>query len=428
MLMIIKEKMLVLVSAGNNNNKFYHVTLTSDGTLSKRWGRVGSEGQSSIVRGNEREFDKVVRAKVSKGYKETGIEHYDDHQPQNDLKEIAFKTLLSNASDQTLITLIDELVRQNAHQIIQTSGGRMKVDDNGLVSTELGLVSKKNIDEARDILTKLANAKTRSERIKLLNTYLTLVPQKVSSRRGWDENFINDEKSFTTQSEFLDQLAISLKTYEDKVKASREVSQNSEEEKIEEKYANLFRYKISILEDQDEFDRISRLFESSKSNMHSRVYNKTLKRVYVLSDSKDDEVFAKKCKGLGNKKMELWHGTNVSNVLSILRTGLLVESDKIGTVTINGKMFGYGLYFSNRSTKSLNYANNWRGSSFMFLSDVAMGKIHMAGSGDYHHSHIQKSGKYDSIWAKGRKANVINDEMIVWDADQVKMKYLCEFN
>ncbi|WP_430326539.1 hypothetical protein, partial [Salmonella enterica] len=58
-------------------------------------------------------------------------------------------------------------------------------------------------------------------------------------------------------------------------------------------------------------------------------------------------------KKVGNIK-ELWHGTRVGNVLSIMKGGFVIPPSNASHVT--GRMFGNGVYFSDQSTKSLNYA------------------------------------------------------------------------
>jgi poly [ADP-ribose] polymerase len=92
-------------------------------------------------------------------------------------------------------------------------------------------------------------------------------------------------------------------------------------------------------------------------------------------------------------------------------------------------MFGDGLYFSDQSTKALNYATNfWRGGGstrriFMFLADVAMGKAYTpSGWG----RDFPRKG-YDSTFAKGGKSSVSNNEMIVYKTNQANLKYLIEF-
>jgi len=138
-------------------------------------------------------------------------------------------------------------------------------------------------------------------------------------------------------------------------------------------------------------------------------------------------------KGASMKNIwQLWHGTRSSNLLSILKGGLIIPSSSASHCT--GRMYSDGVYFSDISTKALNYATNFWGSggntdrTFMFLADVAMGNYHIAQSS---WTKYPVSGS-DSTWAKGRDkggvtSGVINDEMIVYNLGQCNLVYLVEF-
>jgi poly [ADP-ribose] polymerase len=123
---------------------------------------------------------------------------------------------------------------------------------------------------------------------------------------------------------------------------------------------------------------------------------------------------------------QLWHGTKASNLLSILKGGLIIPSSSSGHVT--GRMYGDGVYASSVSTKALNYATNFWGSggstdrTFMFLLDMAMGKYYDAQTWG---GSFPKSGTH-STWARAGRA-LKNDEMIVYRLDQVNLTHLVEF-
>lgn len=125
---------------------------------------------------------------------------------------------------------------------------------------------------------------------------------------------------------------------------------------------------------------------------------------------------------------DLWHGTRSSNVLSILKGGLIIPPQSSPHVC--GRMFGNGIYASDQSTKALNYAYGyWGGGSkdnncFMFLLKMAMGKYFVP-TGPF--SGNARAG-YDSTFAKGNQSGVANNEMIVYRCGQVKLDYLVEFS
>jgi poly [ADP-ribose] polymerase len=135
---------------------------------------------------------------------------------------------------------------------------------------------------------------------------------------------------------------------------------------------------------------------------------------------------------LGNVQ-PLWHGTRASNLLSILKNGLIIPPASASQCT--GRMFGNGVYFSNQSTKALNYATGyWNRSgsqnqrAFMLLVDVALGCEYRprTRTSDVGNDKLPKN--YDSLWIEPGSCNVINQEAIVYRVSQCNPRYLCEFS
>lgn len=435
---IIKEKMLIKVSAQDNNNKFYHVILEDNGILTKRWGRVGTEGTSQRENGSEGSFNSIVRSKTNRGYKDTGIiSTSKESTDRGELEKVAKNVLSKQKGNSDIDRLIEILVKVNAHQILETSGGMIKVDTNGVIGTPLGILNKEAIKDAEKILKKIKDpAKVPASTVE---TYLSLVPQKVPHGRGWADNFFNEYTSLVKQKEFLEQLRESLEWYESEAKAQDEAtSNNGEEIDYDVKYANLFRSKIDILDpNSKKWKEINKYYLSSRKSVH-RSARLQLKRVYVLTDEQGTETYKKVKKNLGNEKL-LWHGTRAVNVLSILRSGLYVPPTHGGTIQTNGRMFGDGVYFSDTSTKSLNYADGYwshtkENNVFMFLADVTLGQEYRPRWGfsnkELRESRNGKSrfGKpYNSIYVAPGTCGVVNNEIIVWDTSQINLRYLCEF-
>lgn len=151
-----------------------------------------------------------------------------------------------------------------------------------------------------------------------------------------------------------------------------------------------------------------------------------VKLVYEVEIKVMKEAFESYGKKVGNV-MQLWHGTRVSNLLSILKSGFVIPPSNAPHCT--GRMFGNGVYFSDQSTKSLNYSfGYWGGAQdqncFMLLNDVAMGRCFVPKI--WSHNYPKK--RYDSTFAKARWSGVINNEMIVYDTRQINPKYLVEFS
>jgi poly [ADP-ribose] polymerase len=131
---------------------------------------------------------------------------------------------------------------------------------------------------------------------------------------------------------------------------------------------------------------------------------------------------------LGNVRHDLWHGTKASNLLSILKHGLIIPPANAAHCT--GRMFGNGIYTSLQSTKALNYATDfWNRSgqpnqrTFMFLCEVALGKTYKPRI----FSNQYPAKNTDSTWVEPGRARVLNHECIVYDTSQINLKYLAEF-
>ena len=255
----------------------------------------------------------------------------------------------------------------------------------------------------------------------MLNHYLQLIPQKVPSRRGWYETFFTEHTNLSGQNSFLDQLEGSIdlyKTKEEDLKKQLLAGKPVKEE--------IFKTKLELLNDDKIWAKIEKFYKDNINKSHVSSHLK-LKNIYVVSNEDWDSRYEPVAKKLGNEMM-LWHGTRAFNILSIFKVGLIIPRSG-GSYHITGRMFGDGLYFSDQSSKSLNYSYGyWDGGNrdnncFMFLADVSMGKSYTP-SGPT--SSIPKG--YDSTFAKAQKSGVMNNEMIVYDVNQANLRYLCEFS
>jgi len=433
--MAVKEKaMLIFTDAKENNNKFYELLLNDDDSVDTRWGRVGAEGQKKTVYGGKYEFDRILRSKTSKGYvlsKTIGINISSGGQDKTALAETAKRDLVKadistdkNAS--VLLKLVERLAEMNRHQIMAASNGNIKVDETGLITTPLGLVTPSTITEARVFLNKIEKycsnkSFTSNDYINALEEYLRLIPQKVPTRRGWYENFFTDFSSLTAQNSLLDQLEGSLDLYKSKEEEMRK--KMGESAPVIEK---VFQTQLEIVTDVNIINKINKFYLDNKNDRHVSSHLK-LKNVFELKNPTLESRFEAVSKKVGNTKM-LWHGTRAFNVLSILKGGLIIPKSG-GSYQINGRMFGNGVYFSDQSTKSLNYSYGYWDAGgkddncFMFVADVAMGKEYVPSGPSYD---LPKAG-YDSTFAKANKSGVMNNEMIVYDINQCYLRYLCEF-
>ncbi len=413
-----------------NNNKFWYISMYSDNSVTTEYGRVGNSPQSRTKPfGSEtlakRHFDKMIRSKERKGYRK--IEVVEETvtktiSPSTSLKEVA-KSQIQTDSPET-VKLVEYLAEQNVHTILQNTTMSFN-KQSGLFETPCGIVTRATITKARDVLVKISDviAKDNKKLLisdsygELLNDYLMLIPQKIGTKFN-PETLYRNLNDIKKQNDILDSLGASI----DMVEKDKNIAiqQSTKEDKIPQ----IFSVKLELDDSGATYDKLNKLYNGTKQSMHSCSHLK-IKKIYTVEIKTMFEAFEKEGRPLGSV-WELWHGTRVSNLLSILKVGLIVPPSNAGHCT--GRMFGNGIYFSDQSTKALNYAHGYWGGSrdnncFMFLADVAMGKYCVPKSSGRNYP----LAGYDSTFAQGNKSGVMNNEMIVPKVSQCNLKYLVQF-
>jgi predicted DNA-binding WGR domain protein len=132
----------------------------------------------------------------------------------------------------------------------------------------------------------------------------------------------------------------------------------------------------------------------------------------------------------------MFHGTRSVNVGGILKKGLILPKYLKG-VSINGAMFGPGLYHADDWKKSANYctlnSSIYSGgygslpgrSAFMFLNDVVLGRMHVERGWK---AFTEPPRGYHSVMGLGGGGSLANNEFITYNQDSVNLRYLVEFS
>ncbi|XP_065208896.1 poly [ADP-ribose] polymerase-like [Planococcus citri] len=310
----------------------------------------------------------------------------------------------------------------------------------------LGKLSKKQIKQAFEVLTELQNCisasgdrKTTNRNILgLTNRFYTLIPHNF----GVDNPpLLNNMDTIQQKHEMLR----ALMEIEIAHSMLRDVeSENNHVHPIDSYYLKL-KTKITSLNKTDrEFQTLQLYVQNTHAKAHNN-YRLEIVEIYKVErqgERKRYEPF----NNLYNRKL-LWHGSRLANFAGILSQGLTIPE-----VPQTGAMFGKGIYFADRVSKSANYCkykdNNNTG--LVLLCQVALGKMHEltqaqpdlmeppAGK----HS-VKALGKIEpdpsqSIvrdeveipLGKGivvdSRRKLLHNEYIVYDVAQVKVEYLVQ--
>lgn len=435
---VIERKRFIAVDPIANNNKYWEYTRTDDGMIAYEWGRVGCEKPGRKTEPfNPKKLASQIKEKTNKSdgpsYNEIAIigdKNAPTATPVNMAKEEVKRRAVTEIAGACPITaaLVKKLAETNKHELVKATGGiaagGMDIDlETGIVRTALGVVTLDAVKEARKILdrmipyVKAGQTDNETYARNLLGDYLRLVPQKVPAKQGWHRDFID----LAAQSSLLDQLESSIE-----LANQRMVDAAASASKSAVPAPPVFECKLTLVSDRKVIEEIKSAFYANRSSMHQSSSLRPVK-VYEVHIPHMDKAFEADGKKVGNIK-RLWHGTRMFNILSILKRGFVLPN-QLSTMQMTGAMFGNGVYFSNNSTKSLNYSYGyWDGGSrdkncYMFMVDVAMGREYIpSGSGNG-----QRAG-YDSCHAVPGRSGIMNDEQIVYRTSQANIKYLVEFD
>ena len=156
--------------------------------------------------------------------------------------------------------------------------------------------------------------------------------------------------------------------------------------------------------------------------------------IYKVTNKVHEDRFKKYLKAKGiTKTMFLWHGSRNENWLSIMNKGLLLKPNAV----ITGKMFGNGIYFAPKASKSWGYTSYsgsyWaRGGAniaFMGVYETAYGNPHHPTRNEtwnYTEDRLKKLSK-DCVHARGGECGLRNDEIIFYNEAAMCLRYIVEF-
>lgn len=383
-----------------NNNKFYDMQDLGNGEFEAKYGRIGAT--CTTVRYPMSRWYSIYNQKLKKGYiDQTSLVSVAQVQTNEKYKPI---------EDEDVAKLIAYL-REKARDTV--------AKNYTVASTQ---VSAAMVAKAQSIINRLYNtasnltvAQFNDDLIELFGVIprkMSYVPDYLASRASEFPNIIHREQ------QLLDVMAGQV---------SGDVVEQKTTGNENETVLEAFGLEFSPVTEKD-VATIKKELGPECAHMYYkawRVENKVTRKK-----------FKEFCKGKGRlTKKLLWHGSRTENWWGILRSGLVLRPTN---AIINGKMFGYGLYFAPKARKSVRYTS-LRGStyahgssSFGFLSlyEVAYGKPYDVsdnyGCGDMTWAKLQKVAPGCSSLHAHAGRVLQNDEIIVYREDQTTIKYLVE--
>ena len=372
----MKYAKLIYISA-DNNNKYYEMQEVAGGNFHVKYGRV--EQTVQIGEYPMSKWFSKYNEKIRKGYK--------------DVTE-----LVSVTSYKT--EYVDE-PDVNVNQFVL----RMRKYMDNLVNTtykKAENVTKAQVEKAQQLLDELKWLKDKDKvNAKLIELY-SVIPRNMRDTRDWLLPNINIEEVLQNEQDNID----AVKSY---------VSTLSDKPSLDKTYFESIGAEMFVA-DKNQLEPIKHILGQLRN----------YKQVYVINKPSENEVFESFVNQSKNKQTSLLlHGTRCSSVLPIIEQGLKIRPS--GNYHFSGKAYGNGCYFSEITTKSLNYTGN-DSDKVLFVYEVHVGNPfvyngwYTGNPFELCEKELNKRG-FDSTYVKAGNG-LMNSEIIVYNEKQFRLKYL----
>lgn len=381
-----KKYAYLIMVTDKNNNKFYEMKQINDSQFVATYGRVGTTGKP-VAPKSIWDWDKTIRSKVKKGYED------------KTQLEVAQNSNVTNNSS------YDNFFAHFAPYC------NMAVSSNYIQST----CTKALLDEARSYLIRMKHMTSLMELNETALKVFTAIPRKMTKVQDHLLTTPSDKTNFiNVELDMLDSMA------------SSNIIHTSNSDTLTE-------MNISFREcNAAEYREIEGLINPSKPR------SKRIHKCYAVVNTKTQKSFDDWVGKSRDKRTQvLMHGTRNANIFSIAKSGLFVRPPK-GTKT-TGSNYGYGIYHSAHTGKSLNYTG-YDNDSIFFLQDVHVGKQYsydgwyedgkdkvFKSTSDLSYNGMQSVG-CDSLYVVARSGGrLLNSEYIVYNSPQTTVKYIVWF-
>jgi len=317
----------------------------------------------------------------------------------------------------------------------------------------LGKIKQTQLDQAKEILDKIELAlhninsnngnidDIKTELVTLSSNFYTWLPMSFGRCRPPIINTMEMMQKYRDTITELTNIVVTIKIQEN-VKAN--------ENPLDAIYQNI----NTSIKPVDKQSQTWLLVDSYIKTTHGPTHNPKLELIelFEIEQHGKKESFDKYSKNIDNRQL-LYHGTGMSNIISIFKNGFYLDPTKLNSnIPIAGKMFGMGCYYSSCCTKSFNYCNSNASNNIgtLILSEVALGKQYDRVNAEHvtvdtlnkKYCHSTKGvGQYESLESTvvlmddvkvpigplklvNKKNTLYYNEYIVYNVDQFLVKFL----
>lgn len=397
---------LIMVTA-LNNNKYYEMHETASGTFTVSYGRVG--GSVSTATYPMDQWDKKFREKVAKGY-------VDQTHLYADKPATTSTDTIQNAQVRALMAKLMEYANQSIFQ-------------NYVVSAQQ--VTRQQVDTAQQLLNELAAMIDTSLDISQYNDKLLSLFKTIPRKMGKVSQHLVPQSPQTSSDlqTLRDRLAAEQDTL-DVMRSQVELNQPKPDANSPEQASPSLLDSLGLTMEPVTDDRTLTLIRRMMGDDAAK-----FDAAFSVQQARNQTSFVKHVAAAKTPKTQLlWHGSRSENWLSILKSGLVLRPTN---AVITGKMFGYGIYFADQFSKSLNYTSLsgsfWAGGrqreAYLAIYEVHVGKQFVVSEHEPWHYTLtsevlkKRNPTLDSVYAQ-RGKSLLKNEFIVYNQDQSTIRYL----
>ncbi|KAL8054768.1 hypothetical protein ABFX02_04G014100 [Erythranthe guttata] len=463
----IYDALLNQTNVGANNNKFFVIQILESDDGGKymvyyRWGRVGVKGQNklngpynsqqaAIYEFENKFFDKTKNRWLDRkdfvSYPRTYTWLEMDYSETKNLPPVQDKqksTVLQEPQESKLEARIAKFISL----ICNMSMMRQQMMEIGYNADKLplGKLSKSTILKGYDVLKRIADVIGQADRKtleQLSGEFYTVIPHDFGFKKT--SLFIIDTpqklKGKLEMVEALGEIEVAMKLIENDIDM---------EDPLYSQYRRLQCELMPLEVHSEEFSIIEKYTKNTHAKTHSG-YDVDIVQIFNVSREGEAQRF-EKFSGTKNR-MLLWHGSRLTNWTGILSQGLRIAPPE---APVTGYMFGKGVYFADMFSKSANYCCSTKAASagVLLLCEVALGdmaelvtanshadklpagKLSTKGVGqtapDLSEAQTLENGVLVPLGKPkeqpGRKGSLLYNEYIVYNVDQIRMRYLVHVN
>jgi poly [ADP-ribose] polymerase len=468
--------MLNQTNLAMNNNKFFLIQALEriDGrgfSCWRRWGRVGYPGQTEMKEVTSSEeavdlFKEKFEAKTLNAWSKHIFRQFKPHSGKYTL--LAVDTLTQAVGDLEghreveVIKYEETKLEQQIYNLIKMISSRemfereLRIAGLDLTKMPLGKISEKMISEGYKVLKQiekeLLSGHGRREFLnELSGKFFTVIPHNFGFNKAISFA-INSFEKLREKVEVLESLrdvANSLSN-EATIQQSIRLHRNP----IDDQYSRLLHQLELLSPSSSDYRLIRKYKENTQGGTH--LVPTSIVNIFKIRESKPNAFID------DSNKMLLWHGSRLTNWMSILGSGLkIAPSEALHT----GFMFAKGIYTADCFSKSANYCfhREQRGQrkGIVVLCEVSLGKMNELMDADYDADKklattgcqsTKGVGKYfpdpaeveqiddvkvpcgkliqagEEQRTSRRRSNgsLMYNEFVVYDTNRVRMKYLVE--